>query len=81
MPRDSVFIFSVPYMEKPGGNPFHKHFYYSEDKLIPYLKGFEYELYYYKDAAVYGDLAEFLKDLEKKSGEEGLNDDFIELLK
>jgi hypothetical protein len=68
LPRDGVFVFSVPHIEKPGGNPFHKHFYYSKDKLTPYLKGFEYELYYYKDAAVYGDLAEFLKDLEKKSG-------------
>ena len=68
LPRDGVLVFSVPYMEKPGRNPFHKHFCYSKAKLTPYLKGFEYEFYYYKDAAVYEDPVEFLKDLEKKSG-------------
>jgi len=66
--RDGIFVFSVPYMEKPGRNPFHKHFYYSKDKLIPYLKGFEYEFYYYKDATIYRNVVEFLRDLEKKSG-------------
>ncbi len=52
--RDGVFVFSVPYLNKLGGNLFHKHFYYSKDKLIPYLKGFEYNFYYYKDATIYG---------------------------
>ena len=40
LPRDGVFVFSVPYLEKLGGNLFHKHFYYSKAKLIPYLSGF-----------------------------------------
>ena len=68
LPRDGVFVFSVPYMEKPERKPSHKHFYYSKDKLTPYLKGFEYEFYYYKDAAIYGNLVEFSKDAERKSG-------------
>jgi len=68
LPREGVFVFSVPYLEKLGRNPFHKHFYYSKDKLIPYLKGFKYEFYYYKDATIYGELVEFLKTLKKKSG-------------
>jgi hypothetical protein len=56
LPRDGIFVFSVPYLKKPGRNPSHKHFYYSKNKLIPYLKGFKYEFYYYKDTTIYIEL-------------------------